>query len=115
VQAEADAEDQPLRLWPLRLGLHRLLELNGGGQGLDGTDELDRAPAASRSARTMPDTLTIVVPDAMLRAALTTALVDLGHRLEAAVGQPITSLSLQDARMVSHRWPLQPTAATCQT
>ena len=38
----------------------------------------------------MPDTLTIVVPDAMLRAALATALVDLGHRLEAAVGQPIT-------------------------
>ena len=41
VQAEADAEDQPLRLWPLRLGLgRRLLELNVGGQGLDGTDEL---------------------------------------------------------------------------
>ena len=38
----------------------------------------------------MPDTLTIVVPDAMLRGALATALVDLGHRLEAAVGQPIT-------------------------
>jgi hypothetical protein len=41
----------------------------------------------------MPDTLTIVVPDAMLRAALATALVDLGHRLEAAVGQPITFIS----------------------
>jgi len=38
----------------------------------------------------MPDTLTIVVPDAMLRGAFATALVDLGHRLEAAVGQPIT-------------------------
>ena len=44
----------------------------------------------NRSARTMPDTLTIVVPNAKLRAALATALVDLGHRLEAAVGQPIT-------------------------
>jgi len=29
----------------------------------------------------------------MLRAALATALVDLGHRLEAAVGQPITFIS----------------------
>jgi hypothetical protein len=38
----------------------------------------------------MPDTLTIVVPDAMLRAALATTLVDLGQRLEAAIGQPIT-------------------------
>jgi hypothetical protein len=38
----------------------------------------------------MPDTLTIVVPDAMLRAALATALVDLGQRLEAAIGRPIT-------------------------
>ena len=35
----------------------------------------------------MPDTLTIVVPDAMLRAALATALVDLGHRLEGDTGQ----------------------------
>jgi hypothetical protein len=61
----------------------------------------------------MPDTLTIAIPDAMLRAALAIALVDLGHRLEAAVGQPITSLS-PDARMVSHRWLLQPTAATFQ-
>jgi hypothetical protein len=38
----------------------------------------------------MPDTLTIVVPDAMLRAALATALADLGQHLEVAVGQPIT-------------------------
>jgi hypothetical protein len=94
VQAEADAEDQPIRLWPLRLRADRT--------------------GCNRSARTMPDTLTIVVPDAMLRAALATTLVDLGHRLKAVVGQPVTSLSLQDARMVSHRWPLQPTAATCQ-
>jgi hypothetical protein len=38
----------------------------------------------------MPDTLTIVVPDRALRAALASALADLGQRLEAAVGQPIT-------------------------
>jgi lipid-binding SYLF domain-containing protein len=41
----------------------------------------------------MPDTLTIVVPDAMLRAALATELVDLGHRLEAAVGADIVAFS----------------------
>jgi hypothetical protein len=32
----------------------------------------------------------IVVPDRALRAALASALADLGQRLEAAVGQPIT-------------------------
>jgi hypothetical protein len=49
MQAEADAEDQPLRLWPLQLGLgRRLLELNVDGQGIDGPDELDqsRRPSA---------------------------------------------------------------------
>jgi hypothetical protein len=49
----------------------------------------------------MPDTLTIVVPDAMLRAALATALADLGQHLEVAVGQPITFV-----RTASRRWPL---------
>jgi hypothetical protein len=38
----------------------------------------------------MLDALTVVVPDAVLRAALATALADLGLRLEAAAGQPIT-------------------------
>jgi hypothetical protein len=34
-------------LWPLRLGLgRRLLELNVGGQGLDGIDELDQSTVA---------------------------------------------------------------------
>jgi hypothetical protein len=40
--------------------------------------------------RAMPDSLTIVVPDAVLRTALATALADLGQRLEAAIGQPLT-------------------------
>ena len=44
VQAEAD---QPLRLWPLQLGLgRRLVELNVGGRGLDGTNELDQSTVA---------------------------------------------------------------------
>jgi hypothetical protein len=51
-EVQADAEDQPLRLWPLRLGLgRRLLELNGGGQGLDG----DYEPHQSTVARQVND------------------------------------------------------------
>jgi hypothetical protein len=38
----------------------------------------------------MPNTLTVVFPDAVPREALATALTDLGQRLEVAVGQPIT-------------------------
>ena len=41
----------------------------------------------------MQDALTIVVPDAVLRAALATVLADLGQRLKAAVGQPITFMN----------------------
>jgi hypothetical protein len=46
-EVQADAEDQPLRLWQLRLGRgRRLLELKGGGQGLDGTAELHQSTVA---------------------------------------------------------------------
>ena len=79
-EVKADPEDQALRLWSVRLALgHGLLELDRGGQRLDGARESISAPSPV-SLTSRPPRRASTARDARLRARRSRATVPLSSR-----------------------------------